>query len=155
MKSLAQQYHSMKRNWPGFEFAQMGDCHVVWFGELIGVQKPYRVMVEYGMLINPKVDPLYRHFPLVRILSPRLRPNFDAAEEAPLPDVYFDREDLSNSVLCLFDPAAGEWSYNDFSSLTTVPWACDWLASYEGWRATGRWFGGGRHAKPHFDQVAS
>ena len=155
MKTLALQIHSMKRNWPRFDLAQMSDDHVVWFGELVGIQKLYRVMVEYGVPTNLADDPLHRRFPLVRVLSPRLRPNFDAVEEAPLPHVYFDKEDLPNSALCLFDPAAGEWSHNDFISLTTIPWACDWLASYEGWRATGRWFAGGRHATPQLEQASS
>jgi hypothetical protein len=155
MKTMAQQIHTMRRRWPTFDVIQMGRGHIAWFGELVGIQKRYRVMIEYGMPIDPMNDPLYRRFPQVRILSPRLRPNFDAAEEAPLPHVYFDVDDLPNSSLCLFDPAAGEWSHNDFISQTTVPWACDWLASYEGWLATGKWFAGGRHVTPRLEETIS
>jgi hypothetical protein len=124
----------------------MGREHVIWFGNLIGVQKRYRVMIEFGLPIDPSGDPPFRHFPQVRVIEPRLRPNFSAMEEVPLPHVYFDLDDLPNSALCLFDPRTGEWSHNDFLSLTTVPWTCDWLVSYEGWLATGRWFAGCRHA---------
>jgi hypothetical protein len=28
--------------------------------------------------------------------------------------------------------------HDDLIALTTVPWAADWLACYEGWLATGR-----------------
>jgi hypothetical protein len=154
VKTLALQIHSMKRNWPNFDVTNMGENHIAWFGELVGIQKPYRVMIEYGTPLNIATDALYRRFPLVRILSPRLRPNFFAVEEAPLPHVYFDRESLSNSALCLFDPVAEEWSHDDFISLTTVPWTCDWLASYEGWLATGRWFAGGRHVESQIVGIA-
>lgn len=145
MKSLSQQMHTMRRHWPNFEFAELGKDHVAWFGELVAIERPYRIMIEYGLPTGLKNDPLFRLFPLVRVLSPRLRPNFKAAEEAPLPHVYFDWDDLPNSALCLFDPAAREWMHSDFVALITIPWASEWLASYEGWRATGKWFAGGRH----------
>jgi hypothetical protein len=148
MKSLAQQIHSMKLNWPSFAVSTIGENHLIWFGELTAVQKPYRIAVEYGLSINPTTDPMFRRFPVVRVLEPKLRPNYKASEEGPLPHVYFDTTDLTNSALCLFDPLANEWSTNDFISLTTIPWTCDWLASYESWRATGKWFAGGRHASP-------
>jgi hypothetical protein len=51
-------------------------------------------------------------------------------------------------VLCLFDPSACEWTPCDLLAETTVPWTIDWLACYEGWRATGEWTGGGRHLPP-------
>lgn len=148
MKTMMQQIHSMQRRWPMFDMVPMGREYVVWFGDLIGIQKRYRVMIEFGLPFDRTDDPPFRRFPQVRVVTPRLRPNFDAAEEAPLPHVYIDVADLPNSPLCLFDPRAGEWSHNDLISLTTVPWTCDWLACYEGWLATGRWFAGGRHAAP-------
>ena len=77
-----------------------------------------------------------------------LNPEFDALEEAPLPHVYFDDKDITLSPLCLFDPDANEWSHEDLIAETTVPWAADWLACYEGWLASGRWHGGGRHGRP-------
>jgi hypothetical protein len=151
MKTMAQQIHSMKRNWPAFDMVPMGREHVTWFGDLIGIQKSYRVMIEFGLPVDSSSNPLFRCFPQVRVIKPRLRPNWKALEETPLPHVYFDVDDIPNSPLCLFDPLASEWSHNDFIALTTVPWTCDWLASYEGWLATERWFAGGRHATPQAD----
>lgn len=87
-------------------------------------------------------------FPTVRILSPELVIQPCALEEAPLPHVYFDHPDITMAALCLFDPANNEWSHDDLLADTTVPWAADWLACYEGWLVTGRWFGGGRHGRP-------
>jgi hypothetical protein len=128
---------------------------VIWFGSLVGIQKPYRLMVEYGLPRDPTTDPIWRRLPLVRILSPKLKPNFLALEEAPLPHVYFDVDDLPNSPLCLFDPRTDRWSHDDFIALTTIPWAADWIACYEGWLATGRWFGGGRHAMKLGEEILS
>lgn len=155
MKSIAQQVNAMKRKWPSFEAVGQEVDRVLWFGTLVGIQKPYRLMVEYGLPRNPEFDPLWRHFPLVRVLSPQLRPNFRAPEEAPLPHVYFDRDDLANSPLCLFDPSTDRWSHGDLIALTMIPWAADWLTCYEGWLATGRWFGGGRHAVKNEKGAAS
>lgn len=146
MKTIPEQVRAMSRRWSQFDVAEQTQDRAVWFGSLVGIERPYRVMVEYGLPIDNDVDEMWRRFPLVRVLSPELEPRFDAAEEAPLPHVYFDEKDLTLSPLCLFDPGRNEWTSNDLIAFTTVPWAADWLACYEGWLATGRWFGGGRHA---------
>jgi len=137
----------MQRHWPGFALAEETFDKAVWFGSLAGLERTYRLMIEYGQPTKAAADEMWRRFPVVRVLSPRLEPRFDAPEEAPLPHVYFTEPDLTLSPLCLFDPEAGEWSHDDLIALTTVPWAADWLACYEGWLATGRWHGGGRHAR--------
>lgn len=146
MKTIRQQIQSMRQRWPGFDLGEETVDKAVWFGSLAGIERSYRVMIEFG-LPRPKAAPtMWRRFPVVRVLSPALKPNFDAQEEAPLPHVYFVDPDITLSPLCLFDVEADEWTHDDLVALTTVPWAADWLACYEGWLATGRWFGGGRHA---------
>lgn len=146
MKSIVDQVRAMARRWPKFDLAEQTEDRAIWFGPLAGIERSYRVMVEYGLPIGTD-DELCRRFPVVRVMSPPLEPRFDAAEEAPLPHVYFDERDLTLSPLCLFDPDQNEWTRNDLIAFTTVPWAADWLACYEGWLATGHWYGGGRHAK--------
>lgn len=146
MKTIADQVRAVTRAWPEFEVVEQHHDRVVWFGWLAGIERRYRVMIEYGQPTGPDDQPMWRRFPVVRVMSPELEPNFRAQEEAPLPHVYFDPHDLTLSPLCLFDPRAGEWSHDDLIAETTIPWAADWLACYEGWRATGRWYGGGRHA---------
>lgn len=148
MKSIADQVRAMTRHWPEFEIVTQSADTVIWFGWLSGIERRYRVSIEYGLPRGPGPAEMFRRFPLVRVMSPALEPQFDAIEEAPLPHVFFDDQDLTLSPLCLFDPDANEWSRNDLIATTTVPWAADWLACYEGWLATGRWFGGGRHAAP-------
>jgi hypothetical protein len=146
VRTIREQVRAMQRHWPDFVVAEQLRDKVVWFGSLAGLERMYRVMIEYGLPREAAPPTLWRRFPVIRVLSPRLEPNFDAVEEAPLPHVYFTDSDITLSPLCLFDVEAGEWSHNDLIALTTVPWAADWLACYEGWRAIGRWYGGGRHA---------
>lgn len=148
MKTIAQQVHVMRRLWPQFAITERSDYRVTWIGPLVGIERPYNLIVEFGLPRDLVSDEVFQRFPVVRVLSPALRPNFGAEEEAPLPHVYFNSHDLTLSALCLFDPDNDEWSHNDFIAQTTIPWAADWLACYEGWLATGRWFGGGRHAQP-------
>lgn len=150
MKTMRQQIEAMKRHWPSFEVVDEEIDRAIWFGSLAGIELQYRVMIEFG-LPAPATDDesLWRRFPIVRVLTPPLTPRWDAKEEAPLPHVYFDKLDISLSPLCLFDPRGGEWSHRDLIAKTTVPWIADWLACYEGWLATGRWTGGGRHADPN------
>lgn len=158
MKSIAQQVRAMERRWPEFEVLVPEIDRALWFGSLAGIERSYRVMIEYGLPRGGSVgadEDMVRRFPVVRVLTPPLEPRFEAKEEAPLPHVYFDRHDLTLSPLCLFDPAAGEWTPGDLIADTTVPWAADWLACYEGWLATGRWFGGGRHARSAEEKEAT
>jgi len=144
MKTIPDQLQAMKRLWPGFDPYFVTSDSVVWVGSLTVIQCPHNIIVEYGL---PKegASEKWRIFPQVRVLSPQLKPNFAAPEEAPLPHVYFDMDDITFSPLCLFDPTNDEWSHDDLIATTTIPWAAEWLMFYEGWRATGRWLGGGRH----------
>ena len=147
---MRQQIDGMRRHWPNFDAAEVRSDHAVWFGALAGIELQYRIMIQFGLPDRSNADEsLWRRFPLVRVLTPELRPNWDAKDECPLPHVYFELPDITLSPLCLFDPREREWSHDDLISETTVPWAADWLACYEGWVATGRWPGGGRHAEAH------
>lgn len=152
MKTVNEQVRAMRRRWGHFDLAEQTTDSAMWFGSLVGIERSYRVAVEFG-LPAPGQYERWRTSPLVRVLSPSLQPQFHAIEEAPLPHVYFDEKDITLSPLCLFDPAANEWSHNDLLAETTVPWAADWLACYEGWLATGRWYGGGRHGRPRSDDA--
>lgn len=154
VKSIGAQVHGMRLRWPNFEVHQQTGDKVIWLGELVGIERSYVVSVEYGLPREAETDPLFRMFPLVRVMSPRLMPQWDAAEEAPLPHVYFQEPDIRYSPLCLFDPAVGEWDHSKSIAMTTIPWAADWLACYEIWLATGRWRGGGRHAADPMEKTA-
>ena len=145
-KTLKQQNDAMRARWPEFELAWLPARRVAWFGDLVGVARPYRIMIEYRHPTSDLSIPLLDRIPLVRVLHPRLEPQWNALEEAPLPHVFFNEPDITLSPLCLFDPDKIEWTPADLIARTTVFWTIDWLACYEGWLATGRWHGGGRHA---------
>ena len=146
MITLERQIRRMSELWPQFDVTRgVGASGAVWFGTLVGVARPYRISIEYAPPSEKISRLLAGSAPVVRVLSPALRPNWYAAEEVPLPHVYFTGQWLELSPLCLFDPDVPEWTPDDYIAETTVTWAADWLACYEGWRATGRWLGGGRH----------
>lgn len=113
MKAIRNQVQAMRRGWPGFELGEDTADRAVWFGALAGIERSYRIMIEYGLPTPNAPASLWWRFPVVRVLSPRLKPNFDAAEEAPLPHVYFVDSDITLSPLCLFDVEAGEWTNDD------------------------------------------
>lgn len=136
----------MRLRWPRFEVCAGLPAHsLVWIGDLTPLGRRFRIWIEYGLPVAGAELVLFRTMPVVHVLSPRLVPNFEAKDEAPLPHVYFDERDISLSPLCLFDPDNNEWDHDCLIAETTVPWTVDWLACYEGWEATGEWHGGGRH----------
>jgi hypothetical protein len=154
LKTLEQQVLAMRRRRPELEPAPFLGGRIAWFGPLIGIARPYQIMIEYGPVVVPPDTPLLARIPLVRVLAPRLEPRWSARDEAPLPHVFFDQKDITLSPLCLFDPDREQWSASDLIVDTTVPWTVDWLACYEGWLATGRWHGGGRHAPARGEEAA-
>ena len=114
-----------------------------WTGPLKPFMCFYDVQILYrAPTVIERIDPL-RQQPRVRVMSPPLRRRRGDAE-GELPHVYWDNPD--HPALCLFDHETGEWTPRSLLAETTIPWALDWLACYEGWRATGEWTGGGRHA---------
>ena len=146
--SLAEQVRAMRALWPGFEAVPgVGLDTVVWFGDLTGFERSFHLFVQYGLPLSGRHE-MFRLMPEVRVLRPRLLLNWDAAQEAPLPHVYFDKDDLPGSPLCLFDPRLREWDASLLIARTTIPWAERWLWNYELWEATGEWHGGGTHPEP-------
>ena len=72
MKTIRQQVRAMQRHWPGFALAEETLDKAVWFGSLAGLERTYRLMIEYGLPKKATADGMCRRFPLVRVLSPRL-----------------------------------------------------------------------------------
>lgn len=140
--SIDDQIRAMRESWPLLESAWLDERTAVWRGPLRPLLMTYQVQILYRAppvieLINPM-----RQQPEVRVLNPLLKKM--QSSEGALPHVYWD--DPDRPMLCLFDAEAAQWSPCDLISRTTVIWTLDWLACYEGWRATGEWTGGGRHA---------
>lgn len=148
IRTIKEQVDAMRKDWPSFD-----DCpgyssdSIIWIGDLKGKAQTFLVTVEYGL---PKIGrgTCYRSMPIVRVLRPRLIPNWNDKVEGALPHVYISKPDITLSPLCLFDPKENQWDPSMLISETTIPWTRWWLAFYEIWRATGVWMGGGRHDEP-------
>lgn len=136
------QIEAMQLIWPKFTLVARNAEIAQWQGPVRPLLQTYRINILYRapMLIeNPDSKRLQ---PRVSILSPTLRPR-PGDTEGQLPHVYYSED--GEVSLCLFDPTAGEWSPSSLIAETTVPWTIEWLAAYEGWRATGKWTASGRH----------
>jgi hypothetical protein len=141
----------MRSAWPTFQARRIDERTASWCGQLKPLLQPYEVLVTYrAPFIIERIDPL-RQQPRVRVLTPMLK-HRPGHREGDLPHVYWDNPDCP--ALCLFDHETEEWTPFHLLADTTIPWTIDWLGCYEGWRATGEWTGGGRHAAPTPSQEA-
>lgn len=138
------QIEAMRATWPELTLMAREATSAMWEGPVRPLLQTYRVGILYRapMLIE-NLDPR-RLQPRVSVLSPALRPR-PGDPEGRLPHVYYSPK--GDVTLCLLDSDAGDWSAFDLIAETTVPWTIEWLAAYEGWRATGEWTASGRHVE--------
>lgn len=144
MMAAGRQIALMRSTFPDFVLRFNGGWHVVWEGSVRPLAQTYRVRVSYFSKRRLGEIELRPTFPVVWLIQPRLEARAEAPDD-PIPHLYSSASgDFTRSSLCLFDPAADEWSSDMAIAHTTIPWTIDWLVSYEGWHATGEWRGGGR-----------
>ena len=141
---IDQQIGAMAGKWPTFEVTWRDSASATWRGPLRPLLQTFNIEISYRAPSVIELLDSRRLQPRVRILSPRLRPR-RGDPEGQLPHVYYVGDDPLDVVLCMFDPDSDEWSPLMTIAETTVLWAIDWITSYEGWRATGKWTGGGKH----------
>jgi hypothetical protein len=144
MLGIDQQIARMAEFWPMLELVSRQGPTAIWQGPLRPLLQTFIVQIVYRAPLAIEVHNNRRLQPLVRIIVPPLRPRH-SDREGQLPHVYYVGEDPLDVVLCMFDPDSTEWSPWMSVAETTVLWTIDWLTSYEGWRATGQWTGGGKH----------
>ncbi|MFT8246440.1 hypothetical protein [Roseomonas sp. BN140053] len=142
--TIDEQIAGMAMVWPRFSLLARDRDSAIWEGEVRPLFQTFAIRVSYRAPLVVELLDLKRLQPWVRVVDPPLRPRRNDPE-GQLPHVYYTGEGALDVVLCMFDPEANEWSPTMSLAETTIPWAVDWLASYEGWRATGEWTGGGRH----------
>ena len=149
--SIRAQMEQMGQAWPDFKVLRATDWLVTWKGPLRPLAKRYRVRVSmcFGRQLSNAVIRSYA--PRVTVVDPLLRRRPEQPEE-PIPHIYPNRRSPDYPILCVYLPGSGEWDWHDAVADTTIPWAIDWLACYEGWLATGEWLGGGVH--PTKEQAA-
>ena len=134
----------MTAAWPMLKLTHQEGQVAVWQGGLRPILQTFEICIAYRAPSVIEVLDARRLQPRVRVLRPPLRPR-PGDPEGQLPHVFYLGTGALDVVLCMFDPDADEWSPAMMVAETTVPWTIDWLVSYEGWRATGEWTGGGRH----------
>lgn len=143
--TIDQQIEAMTAIWPSFKLVRRVGRTALWRGTVRPLLQTYVVDILYRAPLALEHVPIRWLQPQVEVMRPALRPR-RGDPEGMLPHVYYD--DANGSVyLCLLDPDAREWSASDLLAETTVPWTIDWLAAYEGWRATGTWTAPGRHVE--------
>ena len=142
--NIEDQTAALKRDFPSFALEKREGNAATWRGDVRPLMQTHTVLITYRVpSVFDRLDLLSMQ-PRVRVTRPRLltRPG---DPEGALPHVYWVSP--TDPILCLFDPETTEWTPSQLLAETTVPYAIDWLACYEGWRATGTWMGGGRHAQ--------
>ncbi len=146
LMNIEQQINSMAAAWPSLRLVHRAGSLAAWQGPLQALFRKFTVRIIYRAPLAIELLHPRRTQPRVRVVDPPLRPRRNDPE-GQLPHVYYVGDGPLDVVLCIFDPGTGEWSPEMPLAETTVPWTIDWLASYEGWRATGKWTGGGRHVE--------
>ena len=142
--TIEAQIAAMARIWPAFRLKHQSGQSAVWVGELRPLMQTFTIAMAYSAPTVVEVLDRRRMQPRVCVLHPYLRPRRQDPE-GQLPHVYYTGSGPLDVVMCLFDPDSEEWSPAMALAETTVPWAIDWLAAYEGWRATGKWTATGKH----------
>jgi hypothetical protein len=142
--SIDQQIAAMADAWSALKLVRREGTSATWRGPLRPLFQTFVVEISYRAPLVIELLDNRRLQPRVRILAPDLRPRPRDAE-GQLPHVYYVGNGALEVVLCMFDPESDEWSPMMTVAETTVPWTIDWITSYEGWRTTGEWTGGGKH----------
>lgn len=143
--SIWQQAQDMRRSWPDFRVLKRGHWKISWEGRLTPFEQAYIVQVCLRRQRKSKDGPLKTPgIPCVTVVEPLLRRRDDNPREN-IPHKYHNQECPEMPFLCLYYPDGREWTPRQSVAHTIVPWTIDWLACYEGWLATGKWMGGGRH----------
>lgn len=133
------QVRDMRAKWPEFRVKRRDKHQAAWEGELRPFHKTYTV----GIIVRFAPPGAGALKPQAVVLNPRLHGRNDMPDEA-IPHVYDNPRSPLFPVLCLHHPPTDSFDPRRHSAADTViPWTIDWLACYEGWLATGKWFGGG------------
>lgn len=134
-----QQIARMADQYPGFAVLHSTSWIILWRGGLTPYARRYEVQLTYSAvsmtLANIRARTVH-----VEVVEPVLgrRSNHPAV---PIPHTYTNWLLPARPRLCLH--TMSEWTSAMYIADTIVPWTVEWLAAYEGWRATGTWYAGG------------
>ena len=142
-RTIDEQIDSMATLWPDIKLVRREGSTALWVGPRRPLLQTYQIAIFYEAPHPLMNVPIRQLQPTAKIIEPALRPR-SGDPEGRYPHVYYG-DGPDDVFLCLLDPNGREWSASDLLAETTVPWTSDWLAAYEGWRATGEWAAPGRH----------
>ncbi len=143
--TMADQIARMCDRFPDFRHTEHCRWWTTWIGPVRPLHGVYTIRLQYiRRYWLGELEIINGYTPQVTVVEPALNLEHPSTRKS-VPHVYWLEHSPERSTLCLYDPATSQWSPDDFIADTIVPWACEWLACYEGWLATGEWSGGGRH----------
>lgn len=137
--SAGQQIARMHAEYPGFAVLHSTPWIVLWRGDLTPYVRRYDVQLLYCAISFAPAN-IQANTVHVEVVKPELsrRPG---KPEVPIPHTWRNPVTPTRPRLCLCTP--GEWTPAMSIADTIMPWTIEWLAAYEGWRATGIWYAGG------------
>jgi hypothetical protein len=114
--------------------------YIAWRGKIVSFEQEYDISILW-----PRWSPwdgfdLETHSPRVYVNDPPLAPRADGEK---VPHLY--RRSGERPYLCLYDPQERTWTAARPVAETIIPWAAQWLRTYELWQVTGKWLAPGRH----------
>jgi len=137
--TVREQVDRMRDEYPGFAVLYATPWIVIWQGALCPYRKRYQIHLLYCALSLPIAGIVSRQVH-VEVAEPLLSRR-SSEPQTPIPHIYPNRRQPQRPRLCLHRPE--EWASTSFIASTIVPWTVEWLAGYEGWKATGTWYAGG------------
>src|SRR5260370_2321237 len=145
---MANQVARMRERFPAFGHTEHCSWWASWTGPVRPAHRVYTIRLQYVRRYwLGEMEIINGYIPEVTLLNPELKLEHPRTGEL-VTHVYWRDANPQRSTLCLYDPAADQWSSDDFLADTIVPWACDWLPCYEGWLAIRAWPGAPRHPSP-------
>jgi hypothetical protein len=138
-----QQVARMRDDYPGITVLQSEPWIILWRGWLTPYAQRYEVQLLYCAISLPPagVEANTVHVEVVEPLLGR-RPTDPST---PVPHIWSNHVMPNRPRLCLHKES--EWTPAMHIADTIVPWTIEWLAAYEGWRATGNWYAGGHNTE--------
>jgi hypothetical protein len=141
--SAETQIELMGLDYPNLAVLHAASWSILWRGILTPYAQPYVVQLHY-CAFSLQLAAIKSKTVHVEVLSPLLRRRAGAADPE-IPHIYPNPIDKTLPRLCLH--MQHEWNSSMSIADTIVPWTVEWLAAYEGWRATGLWSAGGHNTE--------
>jgi hypothetical protein len=125
---MADQVARMRDRFPALRHTEHCRWWVSWIGPVQPVHRIYTIKVQYVRRYwLDDLEITNGYLPEVELLEPMMKVEHPRTG-ALVPHVYWRDDKPERSTLCLYDPAADQWSSDDSIADTIVPWACEWLA---------------------------